>query len=41
MNTTDNLADFLTKYLPPKHFFPARDQIMNVGNKYGPKTKGM
>ena len=26
----DNLADFFTKYLAPKHFFALRDIIMNV-----------
>ena len=26
----DNLADFFTKYLAPKHFFALRDVIMNV-----------
>ena len=26
----ENLADFLTKYLTPKHFFAMRDIIMNV-----------
>ena len=26
----ENLADFLTKYLSPKHFFALRDVIMNV-----------
>jgi hypothetical protein len=30
VNTVDNLADFLTKPLPSKTFFPMRDRIMNV-----------
>ena len=30
VNTTDNLADFFTKPLPPKHFFKLRNKIMNV-----------
>ena len=27
--THENLADFFTKALPPKQFFPLRDRIMN------------
>ena len=30
VKTCDNLADFFTKALPPKQFFPLRDAIMNV-----------
>ena len=30
VSSHDNLADFFTKYLAPKHFFPIRDIIMNV-----------
>ena len=30
VKTDDNLADFFTKSLPPKKFFPLRDKIMNV-----------
>ena len=30
VNTLDNLADFFTKALDPKAFFPMRDRIMNV-----------
>ena len=29
----DNLADFFTKHLAPKHFFALRDVIMNVPNE--------
>ena len=29
VNTNDNLADFLTKFLAPNKFFPLRDAIMN------------
>ena len=28
--TCDNLADFFTKALDPKHFFAMRDKLMNV-----------
>ena len=28
--THENMADFFTKALPPKAFFPMRDRIMNV-----------
>ena len=28
--THENMADFFTKALPPKVFFPMRDRIMNV-----------
>ena len=28
--SADNLADFFTKALPTKSFFPMRDKIMNV-----------
>ena len=37
VNTTDNLADFFTKDLPPRRFFDLRDRIMNVQscNKHG------
>mmetsp|Transcript_3200 Transcript_3200/g.5289 ORF Transcript_3200/g.5289 Transcript_3200/m.5289 type:complete len:120 (-) Transcript_3200:26-385(-) len=37
VNTTDNLADFFTKYLPPKQFFPLRDKLMN--NKHLPPQR--
>jgi hypothetical protein len=30
VSTIDNLADFFTKPLPAKAFYPMRDQIMNV-----------
>ena len=30
VKTDDNLADFFTKSLPAKKFFPLRDKIMNV-----------
>ena len=30
VNTTENLADFFTKPLPPKSFFAMRNKIMNV-----------
>ena len=29
VSTHENLADFFTKALPPKQFFPLRDRIMN------------
>ena len=32
VKTDDNLADFFTKSLPPKKFFPLRDKIMNVSS---------
>ena len=30
VKSTENLADFFTKALPPKVFFAMRDQIMNI-----------
>ena len=33
VNTSDNLADFFTKPLPPKIFFKLRAQIMNIHNE--------
>eukprot|EP00965_Chrysotila_dentata_P046840 1554667-Pleurochrysis_carterae.AAC.1 len=30
VRSADNLADFFTKPLPPRLFFPLRDVIMNV-----------
>eukprot|EP00965_Chrysotila_dentata_P209998 6185623-Pleurochrysis_carterae.AAC.1 len=30
VRSADNLADFFTKPLPPRSFFPMRDLIMNV-----------
>ena len=30
VHTSENLADFFTKALPPKHFFKLRDKIMNI-----------
>eukprot|EP00965_Chrysotila_dentata_P036781 1223936-Pleurochrysis_carterae.AAC.1 len=30
VQSADNMADFFTKPLPPKAFFPLRDRIMNV-----------
>ena len=36
VNTTDNLADFFTKWLPPKVFFALRDRIMNITNPNNP-----
>ena len=33
VSTADNLADFFTKPLPGKAFFPLRDKIMNCGSR--------
>ena len=30
VNTVDNLADFFTKPLKPRLFYPFRDKIMNI-----------
>ncbi len=30
VSTVDNLADFFTKALPARQFFPMRDAIMNL-----------
>eukprot|EP00965_Chrysotila_dentata_P176633 5833165-Pleurochrysis_carterae.AAC.2 len=32
VNSTDNLADFFTKPLPPRVFFPMCDTMMNIAN---------
>eukprot|EP00965_Chrysotila_dentata_P189158 6173173-Pleurochrysis_carterae.AAC.2 len=32
VRSTDNMADFFIKPLPPRVFFPLRDVIMNVGS---------
>ena len=32
VNTHENLADFFTKYLPPKQFFSLRNNITNINN---------
>eukprot|EP00965_Chrysotila_dentata_P080917 2670793-Pleurochrysis_carterae.AAC.1 len=32
VKSADNMADFFTKPLPSRMFFPLRDKIMNVGN---------
>ena len=38
--TADNLADFFTKPLPARVFFPMRDKIMNVPRTQDSATGG-